>query len=190
LLAHNSWVNAEDLHAKDLVLEYKACLMPLISGSTVETTAIAAHSSSTLSTGSLQPAYRFHSNRSPIPSPSPSPEPYNYPGKPASPEVNCFSHPCCSPFPFELPHKAPFPFMLYDDETGHSYFKSDANIEQWNSLYAPDAYYYNGHKNSPCDPTIAQPPAAPLPSIPKHTLIRSTNDMDTSPDPSMTYPAP
>jgi len=40
--AHDSWVNAEDLHAEDLVSEYKARLTPLISGLTVETTATAA----------------------------------------------------------------------------------------------------------------------------------------------------
>ena len=75
--------------------------------------------------------------------------------------------------------------MSYNDETGHSYFESDANADQWNSLYAP-----NSPSNSPCDPTITQPPAAPLPPIPEHTLIRSANDMDTSIDPSPSSPAP
>jgi hypothetical protein len=51
--AHDSWVNAEDLHAEDLIPEYKAHPTPLISSLTVETTATAAHSSSTISTGSL-----------------------------------------------------------------------------------------------------------------------------------------
>src|SRR6266851_75507 len=32
--------------------------------------------------------------------------------------------------------------MPYDNETGHSYFKSDNDAEQWLSLYAPEAYYY------------------------------------------------
>jgi hypothetical protein len=80
--------------------------------------------------------------------------------------------------------------MSYNDETGHSYFKSNANAERWNSLYAPDAYYYNEPKDSPCDPTITQLSAAPLLSIPEHALVGSANDMDTSPDPSMTNPAP
>jgi hypothetical protein len=127
--AHDSWVNAEDLHAKDLISEYKAHPAPFISSLTVETAATAAHSSSAINTGSLQPAHHFHSDRSPVPSPSPSPEPYNYPGKPAKTEVNHFSHPCCSPSPFELPHKAPFPSMSYNDEPGHSYFESDADAE-------------------------------------------------------------
>jgi hypothetical protein len=187
--AYNSWVNAEDLHTEDLVSEYKARLTPLISGSTVETIATAAYSSSTISTGSLQPTHCFHSDRLPIPSPSPSPEPYNYPAKPAKPEVDCFSCPRCSPSPFELPHKAPFSSISYNNETGHSYFESDADAYRWNSLYAPDAYYYKA-PDSPCDPTTAQPPAAPLPPIPEHTLIGSTNDMDTSSDPSASHPAP
>jgi len=186
--AHDSWVNAEDLHAEDLVSEYKARPTPLISGSTVKTTATAAHSSS-LDTGSLQPAHRFHLDRSPVPSPSPSPEPYNYPGKPAEPEVDRFSHPRRSPSPFELPHKPPFPSMSYDDETGHSYFESDADADRWNSLYAPDAYYYNTF-NDPCKPTTTQPLADLLPPIPKQALTRPTDDMDTSPDPATTHPAP
>jgi hypothetical protein len=186
--AYDSWVNAEDLHAEDLVSEYKARPTPLISSSTVETTATAAHPSS-IDTGSLQPTHCFHSDRSPVPSPSPSPEPYNYPGKPAEPEVDRFSHPRRSPSPFELPHKPPFPSMSYDDETGHSYFKSDADADRWNSLYAPDAYYYNA-PDSPYKPTITQPPAAPLPPIPKHALVGSTDDMDTSPDPAASHPAP
>jgi len=190
--AHNSWINAKDLHAEDLILEYKAHPTPLISSSTIKTTAIAAHSSSTISTGSLQlePTHCFHSDRSPIPSPSPSSEPYNYPGKPTNTEVNHFLCPCHSPSPFELPHKAPFPSMSYNNETSHSYFKSDADAEQWNSLYASDAYYYNGPSNSPCDPTITQPLATPLPPIPKPTLIGSANDMDTSSDPSPSDPTP
>jgi hypothetical protein len=32
--AHDSWVNAEDLYTEDLILEYKAHPMPLISSST------------------------------------------------------------------------------------------------------------------------------------------------------------
>jgi hypothetical protein len=80
--------------------------------------------------------------------------------------------------------------MSYNNETSHSYFKSDADAEQWNSLYASDAYYYNGPSNSPCDPTITQPLATPLPPIPKPTLIGSANDMDTSSDPSPSDPTP
>jgi len=127
-LAHDSWVNAKDLHTENLVSEYKAHLTPLISGSTVETTATIAQPSS-ISTSSLQPAHRFHSDRSPVPSPSPSPKPYNYPGKLTKPKVNCFFHSRHSPSPFELPHKAPFPSMSYADETGHSYFKSATNAD-------------------------------------------------------------
>jgi hypothetical protein len=80
--------------------------------------------------------------------------------------------------------------MSYDDETGHSYFKSDTDTDRWNSLYAPDTHYYNTPEDSPCDPTTTQPPAAPLPPIPKHALVRSTDDMDTSPDPSAANPTP
>jgi hypothetical protein len=58
--AHNSWVNAENLHAEDLISEFEACLAPLISGLTVELTT-AAHSSPTISTSSLQPIHHFHS---------------------------------------------------------------------------------------------------------------------------------
>jgi hypothetical protein len=186
--AHDSWVKAEDLHAEDLISEYKARPAPLISSSTVKTTATAAQSSF-ISTGSLQPVHCFHSDRSPVPSLSPSPEPYNYPGKPAEPKVDCFSHPCRSPSPFELPHKPPFPSMSYDDETSHSYFESDTDADRWNSLYAPDAYYYHT-PDSPCNPTITQPPAAPLPPIPEHALIGSTDNMDTSSDPATSHPTP
>jgi hypothetical protein len=78
--------------------------------------------------------------------------------------------------------------MSYDDETGHSYFESDADADRWNSLYAPNAYYYNAPGDSPCEPT--QPLAAPVPPISEHTLVRSTDNMDTSPNPSVTHPAP
>ena len=79
--------------------------------------------------------------------------------------------------------------MFYDDKTSHSYFKSDTNTDRWNSLYAPNTYYYKD-SNSLCNPTITQPPAAPLPPIPEHALIRSSDDIDTSPDPTMSHPAP
>ena len=32
--------------------------------------------------------------------------------------------------------------MPYDNETGHSYFKSDKDAEHWLSYYVPEAYYY------------------------------------------------
>jgi hypothetical protein len=80
--------------------------------------------------------------------------------------------------------------MSYDDETGHSYFESDADTDQWNSLYAPNTYYYNTPEGSPCDPTITQPPAAPLLPIAEHALIRSADDIDTSANPSMPKPTP
>src|SRR6266851_1818781 len=48
--------------------------------------------------------------------------------------------------------------MPYDNETGHSYFKSDEDAERWLSYYAPEAYYYTFpidtpmHNNSPFIP--------------------------------------
>jgi Chromo (CHRromatin Organisation MOdifier) domain len=67
LPAHNSWINTKDLHAKDLVSEFKAHSQQLISGSTIELT-IATHSSPIIKTSTLQPAHHFHSEDSPEPS--------------------------------------------------------------------------------------------------------------------------
>ena len=75
--AYDSWVNAEDLHAEDLVSEFEAHPTPLISGSTVKLTT-AAHSS-IISISSLQPTHRFHSEKSPEPSLPSSPKPYMSP---------------------------------------------------------------------------------------------------------------
>jgi hypothetical protein len=45
--------------------------------------------------------------------------------------------------------------MPYNNETGHSYFKSDKDTDQWLNLYAPEAYYYP----LPADP---QPRTIPI----------------------------
>jgi hypothetical protein len=68
--AHDSWVISKDLHANNLVSEFEAHPAPLISGSTIESTT-AAHSSSIISTGSLQPTHHFHSEKSPVSPPGP-----------------------------------------------------------------------------------------------------------------------
>jgi len=126
---HNSWVNTEDLHTDELITEYKAHLPKSIKVGAVQPATTTTHSSPAITTRSLQPAHCFHSEASPCPSPSPSPEPYSYLEKPLEGKVDHFSCLHHSPSPFELPHKAPFPSMSYNNETGHLYFKSDANTE-------------------------------------------------------------
>ncbi len=60
--------------------------------------------------------------------------------------------------------------MPYDDETGHSYFESDEDAEQWNSLYAPEAFWYD---TPACPGKTATPagghPPAPGPANATHT---------------------
>jgi hypothetical protein len=154
--AHDSWVNAEDLHTEELLTEYNARQEKAIKAGATQP-ATTATQSSLIATGSLQPAHCFHSESSPRPSPSPSPEPYNYPRKTVETKVDCFSRPRRSPSPFDLPHKPPFPSMSYDDETGHSYSESDTDADRWNSLYAPDAHYY------PAPTSLPPPSPSPLP---------------------------
>ena len=116
-----------------------------------------------LTTVTIAPAHRFHSDRSPSPKSlcTVTPTPFTYPRKLVEPpKVDHFFCKHCSPSPFELPHKAPYiptstspKPMSCNDEQGYSYFESDTNADRHGSLYSPDTGFSNfptrHHKYNP-----------------------------------------
>ncbi len=63
------------------------------------------------------------------------------------------------------PIRTPPYAMPYDDETGHSYFESDEDADRWNSLYAPEAFWYD----TPVHPCKTTTPAGGRPPTPEPT---------------------
>src|SRR6266851_5749563 len=68
--------------------------------------------------------------------------------------------------------------MPYDDETGHSYFKSDAEAEQWDSLYILGFYPFPAYYNQQQDlmPIVDETPFIPYDPLAQPIPCLQCND--------------
>jgi hypothetical protein len=127
--AHDSWTNAEDMHADDLVTEFEASPLAINAG--------------------MHPEHYFHSESSPQPSPPSSPEPdYRYPGQ--SYTIDELPTPVPEEDYLYRPRRTPSPVEEYHHKAPHARHM----VNQSSIGSATDGYETGYNIEGPLNPTI------------------------------------